>query len=127
MIICNPPYRKTNSGRNCDNKVKNIAKFNEEMDLNDVCKFSNRYLKNLGYLYFSYDADLAIEAISICKKNNLEPKTLKLLHPDINKPAKLIFFECRKNGKTELKIEPPLFQRINGKESEEFNKLLNRE
>ncbi len=124
MIISNPPYRNKNSGKNCNTKSENIARFDEEMNLEDICKFANSYLENLGYFYFSYDADLAIKAFKICTSYNLEPKRIKLLHPDINKPAKLIFAECRKNGKTELKIESPVFQRINGKENEDFSNIL---
>ncbi len=121
MIISNPPYRKKNSGRNCLTEIENIARFDDEMSLDDICKFAGSYLLNAGYLYFSYDADLVVKAINICKSYNLEPKRIRFLHPDINKPAKLVFVECRKNGKTEVIIEPPLFQKINGAETKEFS------
>lgn len=124
MIICNPPYRKMSSGRNCNTDSENTARFDNNLNLDNLFKFAKSYLNHQGYLYFSYDADLMTEAIYLAKKYNMEPKRLMLLHPQIDRPAKLIFIECRKNAGIELKIEPPLIQNINGKETEQFSKLF---
>ncbi len=124
LIICNPPYRKKSSGRICETDLENTARFDDKMSLEDLLIFSRSYLKNLGYLYFSYDADLMAEAIFLAKKYNLEPKRLKLLYPNSESNAKLVFIECRKNSKVELKIESPLIQNISGEESEEFKKYF---
>lgn len=120
LIISNPPYRSSKSGKTCNTREENISRFTETLTIKDIFKFAGSYLENLGSLYLSYDADLTEELLSICRNYHLEPKRIMFFHPDIHKPAKLTFIEFKKGGKTELKIEPPLFQKINGINNQKF-------
>jgi len=41
-------------------------------------------------------------------KVNLTPKRLRMVHPHVDKPARLLLLEARKEGNPGLLVEPPL-------------------
>jgi len=61
----------------------------------------------------SYDVDFMIDVVENSRKYKLELKRMKFLHSEINKVAKLVFMEFRKNVGKELIVEPPFIQNIN--------------
>ena len=69
-------------------------------------------------------ADMMIEALHICKINNLEPKRILTLHKDISSKAKLVFIECMLAGGKELCIEPPLFQQGTIDETKRYDNIF---
>ena len=95
------------------------------MTMEDLVLYAKRSLKHGGKLYFSYDADMLIEALHICKSNNLEPKRLMFLHKDIYSKAKIAFVECSLGGKSELLVEPPLFQQGDENITKKYNDIFN--
>lgn len=124
-IVCNPPYRKEGTGKTAKNSIANIARFSITMTMEDLVLYAKRSLKHGGKLYFSYDADMLIEALHICKSNNLEPKRLMFLHKDIYSKAKIAFVECSLGGKSELLVEPPLFQQGDENIKKKYNDIFN--
>ncbi|MCB4204647.1 methyltransferase [Deferribacterales bacterium Es71-Z0220] len=127
IMVSNPPYRKSSSGRVCNAHEENIARFDDELGIIDIFKFAKSYLENLGSLYISYDADLTEELLGNSRKYNLEPKRLRFFHPDINKPARLVFIEFKKASSVEMIVEPPIFQKINGQKNDKFDILFTEE
>lgn len=123
-VICNPPYRKINTGRESLSQEERIARFDSEMNLETLADFCRKNLKHGGKLFFSYDADMFANAVSICRKENMEPKRIRFLHPNINSKAKLVFMECVFGGGNEVTIEPPLFQKGIGTISAEYENLF---
>ena len=123
LIVSNPPYRKCSTGKICTEETKNIARFSGELTIDDILNFGKSYLKTLGFLILSLDADMSNEIFSKVAHYNLEIKRLRFLHPDIDKPAKIIFVELRKNAGRELKVEPPFFQRINGHINKNYDRI----
>lgn len=111
LIVCNPPYRESNRGRISQNKIKEHAKFSRSLNIDDIFTFALKYLKNSGFLYLSYDVDFMVDVIENSRKFKLELKRMKFLHNEINKVAKLVFMEFRKNVGRELIIEPPFIQK----------------
>lgn len=110
VIVCNPPYRNIGTGKISNTTSENIARFSTDMTLETLINFSKTNLKYGGKLCFSYDADMTVDAISICRNNNFEPKRIRYVYPSINKPAKLLLIECVFGGGKEIFIEPPLIQ-----------------
>ena len=119
-VICNPPYRKAGTGRVSGNPVERNARFSYTMDLEMLVKFCRKNMKHGGKLFFSYDADMLSDAVSICRAGNLEPKRLRLVYPNPSKNAKLMLMECVLGGGVELIIEPPLFQTGGSSEYEDI-------
>jgi tRNA1(Val) A37 N6-methylase TrmN6 len=111
LIVCNPPYRETNRGRISQNKMKEHARFSRFLNIDDIFTFALKYLKNSGSLYMSYDVDFMIDVVENSRKYKLELKRMKFLHSEINKVAKLVFMEFRKNVGKELIVEPPFIQK----------------
>lgn len=124
LMVSNPPYRKSNSGRICNTQDENMARFDDELNIIDLFRFARSYLENFGSLYISYDADLTEELLGNCRDFNLEPKRIQFFHPDLDKPARLVFIEFKKGAKVELIVEPPLFQKINGQRNKKFDMLF---
>lgn len=123
-VICNPPYRKAGTGHVNPDIEERIARFSYEMSIKDLAEFCRRNLKHRGKLFFSYDSDMINDAMEICRKERLEPKRLRFVHPDIKTPAKLVLIECIFGGGKETLIEPPLFQKGNGEEEREYENIF---
>ena len=110
-VICNPPYRNPNSGRTSLTEAERIARFEYKMDMETLLEFCKKNLKHGGKLFFSYDADMLINAVEKCRKFRMEPKRMRFMHPDITSKATIVLVECLYAGAAELKIEPPFFQK----------------
>ncbi len=123
-IVCNPPYRHAGTGKTAKDEVANKARFTITMNIEDLVQFAKGSLKHNGRLFFSYDADMLIEALHICKINNLQPKRILFLHKDISSKAKLVFVECILAGGEELCIEPPLFQQGSIEETKRYDEIF---
>lgn len=112
LIVCNPPYREKKRGKVCENKIKEQARFSSTLTVEDIFIFALKYLKNAGFLYLSYDVDLMVDLIELSRKYRLELKRMMFLHNDINRCAKLVFMEFRKNAGKELIVDPPFIQKM---------------
>ena len=107
-IITNPPYKKMNSGRINENKVKLISRHEIEADLSDFIKVSFKMLKDKGTLYMVHRAERLVDILSEMRKNKMEPKRIRFVHSNKNSESKLVLIEAVKNGKSFLKVEKPL-------------------
>lgn len=109
VITCNPPYFKTkNYLFENKNEIKSIARHEKQLELEDVFKVSKYLLKNNGRLAIVHRTDRFIEIIEMMKKYNFEPKKIRFVYPKKNKNSDLVLIECVKNGKSALKLLPPL-------------------
>ena len=107
VVSCNPPYIKDCNISN-DNDCLTIARHEKLINLEQVISSASYILKNNGKFYIVHLASRLVELINILSKYKLEPKKMFFTYPSINKNAKLAIIECVKNGKSELKILPPL-------------------
>ena len=54
------------------------------------------------------------------KKNNIEPKRIQFVYPKANKESNILLVEGMKNGRSGLKILPPLYShKENGEYTDE--------
>lgn len=110
IITCNPPYfRKGEKSILNENEIKSIARHEIKIKLEDIIKISKKLLKNGGSLNIVHRTDRLIEIIDLMKKNNIEPKRIRFIYPKNNRESNLVLIDGRKNGKTGLKILPPLY------------------
>lgn len=108
-IVTNPPYKKLNTGKTNDCLEKLIARHEIKCSLEDVIKVSSNLLKNKGSFYMVHKAERLAEIIYTLKKYKLEPKRLRMVHPNMNKEPNLILIEAVKGANPFLKMEKPLF------------------
>ena len=62
-IVTNPPYKKANSGKINENKVKLISRHEVEANLSDFIKMSFKLLKDRGTLYMVHRSERLADII----------------------------------------------------------------
>lgn len=109
VVVCNPPYRKSRSGRINPDPCKAIARHEIAMTLVDILAAGKTLLRSGGKLALIYPANRLTEVFSRMRSQDLEPKRLQVIFPDSASHAKLAMIEGRLGGKSGLKILPPIF------------------
>lgn len=123
VITCNPPFFK-NVVENVNN-YKILARHEKTLNLDQIFIIAKKLLKNNGVIAIVNRPERLIEIIEVMKKNNIEPKKIQLVYPFKNKNANILLIEGAKNGKSGLKILPPLYTHNNdGIYSEEIKKYF---
>ncbi len=109
VVTCNPPYFKyqQNSLIN-DNDGKSIARHEVLIKLEDILKISSYLLKNGGTFAMVHRPERLIEIINMMQKFGIEPKKMRFVYPKEGKNANMVLVEGVKNGKSNLKLLPPL-------------------
>jgi len=110
IITCNPPFFKVGENSNLNlSEYKKIARHEIKLNLHDLIKISKKLLKNNGILAIVHRPERLIEIIEEMRKNNIEPKKIRLVYPKKDKEANILLIEGTKNGNPGLKILPPLY------------------
>lgn len=126
-IVTNPPYKKENTGLTNENKLKLISRHEIEANLEDFIQISSKLLKNNGAFYMVHRPERLTDIIENLRKNKLEPKTLQLIYPKINKQPTMILIKAIKNAKPFLKIKEPLIiYNQNNTYTDEILKIYNK-
>lgn len=108
-IIFNPPYRKLSSGRINPLLEKAVARHEIKGSLADFLEASRYLLKPKGRVFTIYPARRLVELVFLFRKNDMEPKRMKLVFSDTASDAAFVLAEGRCGSREELKMEPPLF------------------
>lgn len=126
LITCNPPYFKLKDSSIINhNDIKSIARHEIYINLNDIFKVARKILKNNGTIAIVHRTDRLIDIINCMKKNNIEPKRLQLVYPKKGKESNIVLIEGTKNGKSSLKVLPPIYVHDeNGNYLEEIKKMF---
>ena len=126
IITCNPPYFEVKEKSKFNkNDYKTIARHEIELTLKELLKISRKLLKNGGTLGIVHRPERLIDILEEMRKNNIEPKKIRLVYPHKNKPANILLIEGKKNGNKGLKILPPLYSHNeDGTYTEEIQKYF---
>lgn len=110
VITCNPPYFKYNSSSNLNfNETKTLARHEITLNLEQLFKIAKKLLKNNGVIAVVHRPERLVEILEEMKKNNIEPKKIQFVYPKKDKEANILLVEGMKNGKSGLKVLPPLY------------------
>ena len=109
VVVCNPPFRKEKSGRINPDFSKAIARHELAVSLDDILAAGKTLLKPGGRLALIYPANRLTEILERMRVQELEPKRLQIIFPDSASHAKLAMIEGTLQGKSGLKILPPIF------------------
>lgn len=128
LITCNPPYFKYKEESNInENRIKSIARHEIKINLEDIAKIGKKLLKNNGSLVIVQRTDRLSEIIRVFKENNLEIKRMMFIYPKKGENSNLILIDAKKNGKTGLKVLPPLIcHNDDGSYTDEVLKMFER-
>jgi tRNA1Val (adenine37-N6)-methyltransferase len=108
LVACNPPF--FGSGRHRAPKVAE----RERARVGDVAPFvvaaAHCLAGNKARAVFAYPATELAELLAAAERSQLVPKRLRLVHPFIDRPARLALVELKRARPGGLVIEPPLVE-----------------
>lgn len=126
VITCNPPFFKVNEESKLnDSEYKVFARHELTLNLSQIFKIAKKLLKNNGNIAIVHRPERLVEILSIMKENNIEPKRIQFVYPRPSMESNIVLIEGTKNGKTGLKILPPIFvHNQDGSYTEEVQKYF---
>lgn len=126
VIVSNPPFFKVNANSHFNkNDYKTIARHEINLNLDDIFKIAKKLLKNNGVIAIVHRPERLIDIINTMQKYNIMPKKIQFVYPKENKEANILLVEGTKNGKSGLKIMPPLFiHKLDGSYTEMIKKYF---
>ncbi len=107
-VVCNPPYRKKESGRINPDQQRAIARHEIYTSLDEIIKAAKFLLGIKGRFSLIYPAERLTDLIDKLRGAGFEPKKLRVIYPDMESGAKLVMLESWMGGKSGLTIMPPL-------------------
>lgn len=117
LVICNPPYRKKDSGRiNRDDQAA-LARHELNGTIGDFIRAAAFAVKNRGRVVFVYPARRSNTLLSGLHEHRLTPKRLQPVYSYPGaESACLVLVEAVKNGGEQIEILAPLsiYERRNG-------------
>src|SRR5437667_12074514 len=108
VVVCNPPYRKRNSGRVSPDEEKKIARHETKGTLHDFLRAGAYLLPPKGRVAVVYVAAGLAELLQGIRRVGVEPKRLRMVHSEADSEPSRVCGDGVNGGKTGIKILPPL-------------------
>jgi tRNA1Val (adenine37-N6)-methyltransferase len=115
-VVCNPPYRRTTSGRISPNVERKIARHEIAAGLADFLRAGAYLLPIKGRMAMVYPALRAVDLLQSMRNANLEPKRLRMVHSFAETKASLVLVEAVKGGRSGSETLSPLIVYKKGKQ-----------
>ena len=120
VVISNPPYMKTESGKKCKSEQMETARHEHNGDIYDFCHSAARLLKTGGSFYVVYRPDRLPALTDALIKNRLSPKRMTFVHADEYHSPSSVLIEARKDGGEAVYVTPPLILKRSDSDSDEL-------
>jgi tRNA1Val (adenine37-N6)-methyltransferase len=108
LIVCNPPFRKSATGRVNPNRERAIARHEIQTTLADIVAAAKKMLRPSGEFAAVYPASRLADIVNALRQAGIEPKLLRMIHSRTRDPAKLFLIKSSKNGRPGVAIPSPL-------------------
>lgn len=108
LVVTNPPYFPRGSGAEAENPARRTARTEGECTLEDILRAAQSLLRWGGRLALVFRPERMAELMTLCRQYGLEPKRLRMVHNTAQSAPSLLLLECRRGGKTGLRVEAPL-------------------
>ena len=108
VVVCNPPYRKVESGRINPDLRRAIARHELLTSVDDILHAARGTLRKKGRLALIYPAERLVDILARMRRFNLEPKRVRINYPTLRSSANLALIEASLGGRPGLEILPPL-------------------
>ena len=108
VVICNPPYRKAESGRINPDQRRAIARHEILASIDDILRAARSLLKKKGRLAIIYPSVRLVDILLRMRRYDLEPKKVRIHYPAMESDSRLALIEAVLGGKPGLEIRPPL-------------------
>lgn len=128
VVVSNPPYKKEGSGMVNRMAPHAIARHEILCTLEDVIRTAADLLRNHGRFSMVHQTDRMLDILFLMRKYAVEPKRIRLVHPNTERPPNLLLVEGVRGGKPGLHWMPPLFMYDkDGRYTAEMNRIYHRE
>jgi len=109
VVTVNPPYKLQNSG--ILNAVHSDAISRHEVccTLEDVIIACKILLRDNGRMYMVHRPERLADIICTMRKHKIEPKLIRMVHPNYNKVPNIVLIEAQRDAGAFLKWEAPLY------------------
>lgn len=107
-IICNPPFFKKGSGRESLNTKRNIARYEEELDLETLLSIAKNHMSLRGSFYLVHRTNRLNELLTLLKKKDLSIKKICFVHTKDNEPSTMFLCEIKQGALKEMNVLFPL-------------------
>ena len=124
LVTCNPPYRRPDSGKLCEDEGKNIARFELCCTIYDAAKSAGRLLKTGGRFCLCHLPERLTDCVQAMREAGIEPKRLRLVEQQAGAAPWLLLLEGIKGRQNGLKLLPSLtLRKTDGTATEEARKI----
>ena len=107
-VICNPPYGMPGRVMRNSKETKATSRHQEENTLARFFASAFYLLKGKGRIFLVYPAAQMFSLMTELHAHHLEPKSFRLVYPDLKHPANLVLLEAVKDARPRLHPMPPL-------------------
>jgi tRNA1Val (adenine37-N6)-methyltransferase len=108
LIVSNPPFRQTGTGRLSNGDEKAIARHEVMLSLEDLAAASSLMLKHHGRFCIIHLPERLADICAVMRAHALEPKRLRFVHSSSSSEAKMLLVEAVKGARPGLRTERPL-------------------
>lgn len=127
LIVMNPPYYPTGSGKTSELTEKAIARDERMCTLEDSCRAASYAVKWGGRFCMVHKPERMAEVIYTMHSVGLEPKRIRFVHHSPSSSPNLVLIEAIRGGKPGITIEPPLILTDgNGNDTPEIIEIYHR-
>ncbi len=112
-VTANPPYISREGGLLNPDTPKTIARHEVKCTLRDVLECAFFLLKEKGRFFMVHRPQRLAEILHGMCETGIEPKRIRGVYADIQKPPAMLLIEGRKHGGSGMWVDPPLV--LNGK------------
>lgn len=127
VVTVNPPYKLQNSGIINPNDKNAVARHEICCTLEDVIIACRVLLKDNGRMYMVHRPERIADIICTMRKHKIEPKVIRMVHPNTKKAPNIVLIEGQRDGGKFLKWEPPLYvYNDNGGYTDDIEKIYGR-
>lgn len=108
VVTVNPPYMTEHHGLTNLYEPKTIARHEVMVSLEDVVAAAGYVLPESGSFFMIHKPFRLAEIFKIMKAYHLEPKRMRMVHPNVEKEPTMVLIEGAKGGRERITVEPPL-------------------
>lgn len=111
VVVSNPPYRKTGTGRISPKTGRDKARHETTATLADFMSIAKYLVKPGGRICLIYHVSRLVELFAEAVALKLAPLRLRLVHDTVQSGAGMFMVELAKGRRGDMIIEPPLIVR----------------
>ena len=109
LVVSNPPYLKTGTGKTSPSLSKELARHEVCGGIAEFCAAASRILRTKGRFVCVFRAERLTDLFTAMRENRLEPKRMITVHSDSHSAPCAVLTEAVKDASPSLSVLPPLF------------------